>query len=67
MFNKTYDHEIGADSYRTWAARDKCDNRPYPTVHGICEVFRRDSISQVLRQSSCDGPDHSQLVGGQGQ
>src|SRR5271165_2932626 len=27
---------------------------------------RRDSIRQVFRQSSCDGPDHSPLVGGQG-
>jgi hypothetical protein len=67
MSNKTYDREARADSYRTWAARDKCGDRPYSTVHRICQVFWQDSISQVLRQSSWDGPDYSQLVGGQGQ
>src|SRR5215813_7200666 len=44
-------------SQNSWAARDKCGNRPYSTVRGICQVFRQDSIRQVLRQSSCDGPD----------
>ena len=51
----------------SWAARDKSDNRPYSTVRGTCQVFRQDSERRVLRQSSCDGPDHSPLVGGQGQ
>src|SRR6516164_6904429 len=31
--------------------------RPYSTVHGICQVFQQDSIRQILRRSSCDGPD----------
>src|SRR5215475_7881140 len=31
--------------------------RPYSTVRGICQVFRQDSIRQVLCQSSCDGPN----------
>jgi hypothetical protein len=40
----------------SWAARDKCGNRPYSTVRAICRVFRQDSVRQVLRQSSCDVP-----------
>src|SRR5262249_45132277 len=44
-------------STESWAERHKCSNRAYSTVRGICQVFRQDSIRQVLRQPSCDGPD----------
>ena len=44
-------HRAGRTT-ESWAARDKCGNRPYSTVCGICQVFRRDSTRQVLRQSS---------------